>query len=275
MDSALGSKARIIVLMSHYNDNERIKQSLASFDENIPIDILIVDDGSTVRPQEAELQPYFKPGKLRIVNMEKNGGCGAARNLGLLRITEMQPAYEFIGTMDSDDLNKPGRFRKQLEYLEKNTDIALIGSWIDCIDSKGNFLYTHKYPVKDKEIKKHMYVNSMFAHPTMLFRSEILKTVGFFPEKYRWSEDYAFVFNVSKKFKVENLPEALIYYTINEKGYSSKNRRAQVWDRLRIIKDNFEFGFWPVYGLLRNFPLLFMSREFLVRIKKLLRKNSL
>ncbi|WP_415580527.1 glycosyltransferase [Flavobacterium longum] len=261
--------------MSHYNDNERIKQSLASFDENIPIDILIVDDGSTVRPQEAELQPYFKPGKLRIVNMEKNGGCGAARNLGLLRITEMQPAYEFIGTMDSDDLNKPGRFRKQLEYLEKNTDIALIGSWIDCIDSKGNFLYTHKYPVKDKEIKKHMYVNSMFAHPTMLFRSEILKTVGFFPEKYRWSEDYAFVFNVSKKFKVENLPEALIYYTINEKGYSSKNRRAQVWDRLRIIKDNFEFGFWPVYGLLRNFPLLFMSREFLVRIKKLLRKNSL
>lgn len=265
--------AKLIVLMSHYNDNENLKKSLLSFDEPIGIDVLIVDDGSRIKPDQEELQALFKLGTLTVVNLEENLGCGGARNRGLEIISKLDKKYPFIGTMDSDDLNKKDRYSKQIQYLEENTETKLIGAWLDCVDSKGNFLYTHKYPVRYEDIKKQMYINSMFAHPTLVFRSEILEVVGFYPVQYRWSEDYAFLFNVCKKFKVENYPEALIYYTIHENAYSSKHRKAQVKDRLRIIWDNFYFGLYPIYGLLRNYPLIYISREFLTPIKKMLRKN--
>ena len=175
--------------------------------------------------------------------------------------------------MDSDDLNKENRFSKQFEHLEKNDDVGLVGSWCDCIDSKGNFLYTLKYPQLDAEIQKKMYINSMFAHATLFFKSEVLHTVGFYPEENKWAEDYAFAFKIMQKYKVENYPEALIFYTINEKGISSMHRRGQVISRLRIILDNFYFGFYPIYGLLRNLPLVFVSRGLLDSIKRMLKKN--
>ena len=257
----------IIVLMSHYNDNDRLIKCLSSFKEEIAVDILIVDDGSRIKPSEEELQHYFKAGKVNLVQMKQNSGCGKARNHGLEIISQLD--YKYIGTMDSDDLNKENRFTKQYRYLEENKDVKLLGSWCDCIDENGTFLFTQKYPVSYKSIKNKMFLNSMVAHPTMLFHSSILNEIGFFQEKYKIAEDYAFVFKASKHFKIENYPEALIYYTINNKGYSSVFRKRQVKDRIQIIKDNFYFGFYPIYGLLRNIPLLFISRNLLTSIKKI------
>jgi GT2 family glycosyltransferase len=271
MDFTSSSGAKIIVLLAHYNDNLRLKNAILSIKEPIPVDVLIVDDGSTIKPDEEELQALYKGGKIMVEILKKNIGSEKARNHGLEIITAL--SYKYIGAMDSDDLNKENRFYKQFKYLEENDDVKLLGSWCDCIDSKGNFLYTQKYPIHYNEIKRKMYINSMFAHATLLFHSEILKTIGFYPEKYKWAEDYALAFNATRKFKVENYPEVLIYYTINEKGISSMHRRAQVISRLRIIKDNFYFGFYPIYGLLRNLLLVFISRDFLTNLKKLLKKN--
>lgn len=257
----------IIVLMSHFNDNDRLINCLSSFKEEIPVDILIVDDGSKIKPDEAELQKHFKVGKVNVVQLKQNSGCGKARNHGLEIISKLD--YKYIGTMDSDDLNKENRFTKQYKFLEEHTDVKLLGSWCDCIDENGKFLFTQKYPVAYNTIKNKMYLNSMVAHPTMLFHKSILKTIGFFSEKYKIAEDYAFVFKASKHFKIENYPESLIFYTINDKGYSAIFRKRQVKDRIRIIRDNFYFGFYPIYGLLRNIPLLFLPRNLLTSIKKI------
>lgn len=52
--------------------------------------------------------------------------------------------------MDTDDICKPERFEKQLNYLEKHKDIALLGTWIkefstcpDKPDSVTNLPYDH------------------------------------------------------------------------------------------------------------------------------------
>lgn len=260
----------IIVLMSHYNDNDRLIKCLSSFKEEIPVDILIVDDGSIIKPNEEELQKYFKVGKVNVVQMAENSGCGRARNFGLEIITQLD--YKYIGTMDSDDLNKENRYTKQFNYLKEHPDVKLLGSWCDCIDENGNFLFTQKYPVSYDVIKNKMFLNSMVAHPSMLFHTSILKTIGFFNVKYEIAEDYAFVFEASKHFKIENYPEALIYYTINNKAVSAIKRKRQVKDRIMIIRDNFHFGFYPIYGILRNIPLLFIPRSILTKLKRGLRE---
>jgi GT2 family glycosyltransferase len=270
MKYSKNSAAEIIVLLAHYNDTERLKKAVLSIKEPIPVDLLIIDDGSSLKPNESELKSLYNGGNLTLVLLEKNMGSEIARNHGLKIISELN--YKYIGAMDSDDLNKEKRFYKQFQYLEQNDSVKLLGAWCDCIDNEGNFLYTQKYPTSYKEIRKKMYINSMFAHATLLFRSDILKTIGFYPEKNKWAEDYAFAFNACRKFQVENYPEALIFYTINENGISSMHRKGQVLSRIRIIKEHFYFGFYPIYGLIRNLPLLFFSREFMSKIKQILRK---
>lgn len=263
-------KAEIIVVIAHYNDAERLKSAITSIKEPIPVDILIIDDGSKFPPNEKELKEVYNgKGTLSVKYMPINQGVGKVRNLGNEIVKDLD--YEFIGVMDSDDLNLPNRFYKQISFFRSNPDVYLLGSWCDCVDRDGNYLYSIKHSTEDKEIKKKMYLNSNFVHPTVVFRKIILETIPYYPEKYRKGgvEDYGFLFQVTRKFKVANYPESLILYTIHNSSISSKQRHWQVYNRLRVIIDNFYFGVYPIVGILRNLPLLFMPRGILVRIKKL------
>jgi len=260
-------KAEIIVLIAHYNDNERLQRAIASIDEPFPVDVMVVDDGSKIRPNVGELQSKLKSGTVFLEKLPQNVGLYAALNHGLNIIESM--SYSYVARLDSDDRNKPNRLAKQKEFLEKHPEISFIGSWIDCVDVNNNFLYQVKYPIHHDVIKRKVYVNSMFAHPTFFYKASILKEIKY--PKLEHAEDYGFVFEVLKKHKVANIPEALLYYSISENAISSKYRKEQVEYRIRVIKSNFYWGFYPIYGILRNYPLLFISRETMEKIKKLLR----
>ena len=260
-------KAEIIVLIAHYNDNERLLNAIASIDEPFPVDVMIVDDGSEVRPDVVELQKNLKSGQILMESLPKNLGLISALNHGLSVIKNKK--YSYVARLDADDRNKPYRLFKQKEFLELHKDIHFIGSWIDCVDENNHFLYQLKYPTSHEAISKKIYINSTFAHPTYFFRAEILDNVKY--PNIKHAEDYGLAFEIIKKYKVANYPESLIYYTISENSISSKFRVLQVKNRIRIIKSNFYWGFYPVYGILRNYPLLFISRERMEKIKKLLR----
>jgi hypothetical protein len=73
------------------------------------------------------------------------------------------------------------------------------------------------------------------------------------------------------KFKSENLAEPLLDYVISDNSISSKKRKLQVKSRIRVILENFKFGFYPLYGLIKNVMLYFISRETSNKIKSLLR----
>jgi hypothetical protein len=141
------------------------------------------------------------------------------------------------------------------------------------IDEEGNFLYTLKHPTRYDEIKNKIYLNSMFVHPSVVFRTEVLSIVGKYPVKYKAAEDYAYFFEISRKRKVENLPEALLQYKVDSNSISSTKRRLQVRNRIKVILKHFYIGFWPVYGLLRNIPLFFMSRNMTTFMKKWIKKK--
>ena len=107
-----------------------------------------------------------------------------------------------------------------------------------------------------------MFLNSMFVNPTVVFCSSILDVVTEYPEKYRHAaQDYAFFFKVIKHFKCANLPEVLLDYISDENSISTKKRKLQVKNRIKIIMENFNLGIYPIYGLLRSIILYFFSRS--------------
>ena len=84
-----------------------------------PIEIIIVDDGSTDETgAEAEALAESHP-EVRAIHRE-NGGPGAARETGRLAARG-----EFIQYLDSDDLLLPNKFELQVAGLRKYDDCAV------------------------------------------------------------------------------------------------------------------------------------------------------
>ncbi|RRO22290.1 glycosyltransferase [Flavobacteriaceae bacterium 14752] len=259
--------AEVVVLIPHYNTIDALIKSIKSIDEPIEIDIYIVDDGSSTKPKKSNFE-FYKFGNVIIDGYKTNKGIEYALNYGLKKI--LKKKYDFIARLDCADTSLPNRFYKQVEFLKNNLDISFIGTWVNIVNEKGEFLYTHKTPVKHEDIKNKMYLNAMFIHPTICFRPYIIDDVGYYPTDFKAAEDFAFFFKVIKKYKTANIPEALVNVETSDVGISGSKRKQQVKMRIKIILKHFYFGFYPLYGLLRNVVLLLVSRRISTAIKKIL-----
>lgn len=261
--------SRAIVLIPHYNNYEELVKSVLSIDEAIKIDVLVVDDGSSISPNQKDLSHvYGQRGEIFLEVLKNNQGIEQALNHGLKIIEKKK--YEYIGRLDCGDLNYKNKYTKQVNYLDANLDVYMLGTWAKMVDEQGNFLYNMKHPVSYKNIKKRMFLNNMFVHPTVVFRMEVLKKIGYYPTNYKSAEDFAYFFNIVEQLKVENYPEILLDYVIDSNSISSQKRKRQVKNRIRITLKHFHFGYYPIYGLMRNLILLFISRDVSTKLKKLI-----
>jgi glycosyltransferase involved in cell wall biosynthesis len=260
----------VVLLIPHFNSPQALKSSIESIDASEKIDIVIVDDGSKKHKiEEATLSSSFKAnGSIIYLYLKDNLGIESALNYGLDYIKE-QKQYHYIARLDCGDICLGKRFQKQASFLKSNPEIKLVGSNGFAVLPDGKFLYNLVYPENHDAIKNRMYVNSMFLHPCVMFASEVIDVVGKYPTNYKAAEDYAFFFKIVKEFKTANIQEFLLQYEINPSGISLSKRKLQVWSRIRIIKDNFYFGFWPIYGLLRNLILYFFPNSIIQKIKEI------
>lgn len=264
----------IALLISHYNDLTNLKRAIASVKEEFPVHLYVVDDGSKIeqRPTQAELDEQFQSsGKVILIQLPQNVGSENVRNEGLKII--LKEDYKYVAILDSDDQNYPNRLRTQRDFLVANPSIGLVGSWIECVDAQGNFLHIEKRIGGKDKVRKWMHVNSMIAHPSFFVRTSVLKEVGMYRSDYPTSEDFDLLFRILKNYDLDNVQEVLVKYTIHPNSISSSKRKIQLNSRMRILMHNFHWGIFPIYGLIRNIPLMFMSRDFSLKIKKAIGKN--
>lgn len=255
----------IIVLIPHFNNFIGLTNSIKSMNSEFEfIDILVIDDGSKEALNEFYLQSIFGV-KITVLNNKVNRGIEHVLNDGLTYA--IQHNYKYIGRLDCGDLCKKDRFRIQYDFLEKHTDIGIVGSHVKCVDQEGTFLYNLKMPLSDSVIRKKMFLNAMLIHPTLLFRSDIVRKIGFYPTEYKNAEDYAFFFKILPHFKFANIDKELVQIELNTKGISATGREKQIKSRISLIKENFYFGFYPIYGLFRSLILLYTPQAWVALIK--------
>lgn len=259
--------------MAHYNNPNGLLASLRSIRENFSIDIVIIDDGSPNKFNEQEVKEAYSNGNIFFIYQETNQGVGEAANKGLALAEEKQ--YEYIGRFDCGDICYKGKFERQLTYLDKDKELMLLSTWARVIDMEGNFLYNFEFPSSYKEIQKKIYINSMFLNPSAVFRTEVLKTVGYYDYRYRQaSQDYAFFFKMVKHFKCENLSEIWLDYVIDPNSISSSKRKLQIKNRLKIIREHFYFGYYPIAGLIRGTVSYLFPRSTLTKLRELAHKTN-
>lgn len=258
----------LIVLIPHFNDLAGLETSLRSISEEISVDVIIVDDGSKEKPNLIELRKFYKNGAIYLEIQQENQGIEYALNTGLRKIKEL--GYPYIGRLDCGDTCLPNRFKTQLNYLFKHPLVKLLGTQVNYINDKGKLMYSSKFPTTYRKIKKQFYINSMIVHPSVVFSSSLLDDMGYYPTNYHAAEDYAYFMKIIQKYETRNLSEVYVEKVIDNKSISTIKWKLQVRNRIRVIWDNFYFGWYPIYGLIRNCILYLFPKKLVEKIKLIL-----
>ncbi|MBK5348374.1 MULTISPECIES: glycosyltransferase [unclassified Bacillus (in: firmicutes)] len=256
---------RVAVLIPVYNDQEGLNRTLKSLENEVEerVDVVVVDDGSSI-PMTTHSR--ISVHNIKLIRAEKNVGIEAALNMGVKYIQD--EGYEFIARIDAGDEILQNRFFKQTNYFEENPDVVLLGSHVKHVNREGKEVFTEYVPTTAKEIEKMMHMNSCFPHPSVMFKTCILKDIGLYSTEYPAAEDYEFFFRISKKFSVSNIDEVLIKKEINPNSISLSKRKVQLKSRLRIQLNYFNPLLIKSYiGVLKSLLLLIVPNKLVMKIK--------
>ncbi len=219
----------VSVVMSVYNGARFLDQAIKSIREQTyrNFEFTIVDDGSKDETSQILSRHAAEDSRIRILSQE-NRGLIESLSRGFAAATG-----EYIARMDADDVAKPERFARQLDFLAANAGIALVGGAVEIIDAESRTLDIIRLPLQPDVIRKHMReLGCAVAHPTVLFRRRVLEEVGGFRKAYQHAEDYDLWLRMLEKFDFANLGEVLLGYRRHEASVSYKHAKQQALSAL-------------------------------------------
>lgn len=212
----MNTEPKISVVMPVHNGEKYIKPSIESIlDQTFKnFEFIIINDGST--DKTAEILENYKADE-RIKTIETNHiGLKNALNKGIKKANG-----KYIVRMDSDDISKLDRLDKQYNFMENNSEVAMVGSQAILINENGDEIEIFDYIKKeDKEIKKQLLRTCPFIHPSVMIRKSILDKVGYY--KIRYAEDYELWSRIVPYYKVSNILEPLIKYRKHQNQSTAK-----------------------------------------------------
>ena len=227
-----------------------------------------------------DIENYIKENKklfYKIIKNKKNEGLAYTLN----KLIDNLENEEYIFRMDSDDICKLDRVSKQVNFLEINKNIEILGGAIEEFDSKGNILITRKYPRNNKEAINYIYKASIFAHMAVCFRKSFFAKGFRYNENYRYNQDLALWFEVlANNIKISNLDDVLVKVRVSNDFYRRRNyKRAFTefkiyWNGIIELYNGYNYRLiWPILRLtIRLFPASIVKIIYTSNLRKVLNR---
>lgn len=235
-----------------------------------PDEVVLVKDGPLTAELDSVISKWQKKldSQLFVVPLEKNVGLAVALNNGLKACNG-----SLIMRMDTDDIARPNRFEKQLEFMDSHSEVGICGMGTSEFYEDGRTT-ENVFPSDHEMLLGRIHKASPFAHPTVCFRKDIIKKLNGYPIEFHLCEDIGLWFKAAKGGVIfANLPDIGLDFRVMNNFY---NRRSysKAFSELR--------AYWiGVFALYRfNWRLLFPFLRFITRImpnwiNKLLYQSSI
>lgn len=224
---------KISVIMPNYNCERYLSEAIESILNQTFTDFefIIIDDWSTDNSWNI-IQEYAKKDS-RIVAIKNEKNLKICKTLNKwIEIAK----WKYIARMDSDDISIIDRFEKQIQFLDKNLDVWIVGWTMEIMDENWNIYSQRRYNLNDDEIRKKLFRYSPFCHPVVMIRTSILKQSWNYDEKQVFAEDYDLYFRIWKCAQFANLENNLIKYRMFKNNSTTKKLKEMELKTLLIRK---------------------------------------
>lgn len=215
------------VIMPIYNVELYIGKAIDSvlYQTFEDFEFIIIDDGSTDKTYDIISAYHDK--RIIIIRNQINKGLAKCLNQGFLIAKA-----EYIIRMDGDDICKPERFSKQIQFMLEHPNLGISGTYMDLIDEQGKLLGKQQKPVGFKNIMvKLFFGNTSLAHPSIIVRKKLLDINYLrYDCAFRYAEDFDLYCRSSLYVVLDNYPEYLIQYRIHPNSVSQKFHQQQLID---------------------------------------------
>lgn len=184
------------------------------------LELIIID--SSDKNDVKKLVSDWKDIRLQYYFRERNG-ISDALNYGL-KIAK----GSYIARMDADDISLSSRFEKQVLFLEKFSDVDVVGTYLDWMDCNGNII--DPSPMSEAEdyetIKSKMIFSNVIGHPTVMLRKKVIDAGWSYRKVY--GEDHDLWTRMIPTIKFANIGEVLLHYRQYEGSISFQGSRFAV-----------------------------------------------
>ncbi len=227
----------VTVIMPVYNGIAHISEAIESIlsQHFRDFEFLIMDDGST--DKSLDIVNSYRDSRIKLYRTEHNFGIAKTLNRG---ISIAQGRY--IARMDCDDISHPERLHFQVDFLEKNPGIGLLGTGVRKI-RKNRKSKTVLWPSTDPEIKIDMLFQNPFFHPSIMVRTTLLQNTVY-NEKQKYAQDYGLWVSLAPQTKFANLPNTLLYYR-NHEGQITKTKSELQATTARKVRQHYIRTLFP------------------------------
>ncbi len=194
-------------------------------------EIILVDNNCQDKTVEIALD--IGKDKIKLVKC-KEPGIVPALNTGL-----QNASYDLIARQDGDDIWYPEKLEKQIDFMFKNPSVDICGTQIRLVSPFGEVLDDgFRYPIYDQLIKSWLLTGrNAIAHPSVVFKKNILLRVGGYDDTYPIAEDHHMWLRCIKWFNFANLSDILVDYTsAHNPKYDSKFPLLASESQYKVLK---------------------------------------
>lgn len=228
----------VSVLLPTLNASDTIEGALESLAAQSYEDyeVLVVDDGSTDgTPEVAESfrEREFDGDKDRLRVIE--GTDGPDTLAAALNHAGRVARGKFIARQDADDWSAPTRFGHQVALLDHNENVAAVGTGAHIISPRG----TPRQPraVLSHPTLRHFKETNRFVHGSVMMRTDALRSVGGYDERFESSEDLDLWLRLSERYTLRNINQPLYTLILNSGSvYGSELLKTRMYGHLAVLR---------------------------------------
>lgn len=208
-------RPRVSVVMPTYNYGRFLGNAIDSWlgQTFADFELIVVDDGST--DQTPDVVASYDDERIVSIRREENSASAVwARNDGMA-----VARGEFVAVADSDDTSVPDRLASQVQFLDDNADVDILGGALLPVDVSGQPVAAPVYkPVFRNRPEKYRYElmreNTIYSHSSLMFRRKILNRLGGY-HFYAACGDYEFMLRATRYFTFCNLKKILVHVRLH------------------------------------------------------------
>ncbi|MEI7451808.1 MAG: glycosyltransferase family 2 protein [Candidatus Falkowbacteria bacterium] len=267
---------KVSVLMPAYNAEKYIGEAIESILNQAfnDFEFIIIDDCSTDKTWEIIQEYAQKDSRIKAFHNEKNLGIAGNRNK-LKKIAQ----GEYVIWQDADDVSVNTRIKRQVAYMDNNSEVGMCGGFLQFFNSKGN-LHIRRYKENDEDLRKNIFRFSPVAQPGAIIRKSVLDEIGDYDLNYPPAEDLDMSFRIGRKYKFANLQEVVIKYRENNNSATFTKLKTielkTISIRLRYADDKFyimTFGD-HIYSIAQYISIFIIPAKFKIFLFGCLRNNK-